>query len=258
MRYFLEVAYDGTAFHGSQIQEDQRTVQLAVNNALSTLMRRSVETFGASRTDEGVHALGNIYHFDTEGPVHPQLIYKMNALLPKELAVMRLFQPIDQELNSRFAASSRSYRYKIYRRKDPFKQGRALYFPYPVDVDKLQQTAALIMEYTDFESFCKRNGQNFTYKCTIFRSYWEQHEGELHYVVEANRFLRGMVRALVGTQLKVMKQEHPVAALRKIIEAKDCTLADFSVTGNGLYLEAVNYPEGALQEIVQERKSLKK
>lgn len=258
MRYFLEVAYDGTAFHGSQIQEAQETVQLAVNRALSTLLRRPVETFGASRTDEGVHALGNIYHFDIEGEAHPQLIYKMNALLPKELAVMRLFRPTDQELNSRFGATSRRYRYKIYRQKDPFKQGRALYFPYPIDIDKLQQTAALIKEHTDFESFCKRNGQNFTYKCSIFRSYWEQHEGELHYVVEANRFLRGMVRALVGTQLKVMKQDDPVGALRHIIEAKDCTLADFSVTGNGLYLEVVNYPEGALVAVVQERKSVSK
>lgn len=253
MRYLLEIAYDGTAFHGSQVQGELHTVQFALNKALSTLLRQPIETFGASRTDEGVHALGNAYHFDWEDGIHPQLIYKLNALLPAQMAVKRLMQAVKPDFNARFDASSRSYRYKIYRKKDPFKQSRALFFPYPLQLDKLNATAAVIKEYIDFESFCKRNSQTFTHNCTIFRSYWEDHGDELHYIVEANRFLRGMVRALVGTQLKVMKQEDPVAALRKIIEAKNCTLADFSVTGNGLYLEAVNFPEGFLEEIVQER-----
>ncbi len=254
MRYFLEVVYDGTAFHGSQIQGEQETVQLAVNKALSTLLRQPIETFGASRTDEGVHALGNVYHFDIDTDIHPQLVYKMNALLPQQLSVTRLLQPENQELNSRFDAISRRYRYKIYQSKNPFKHQRALFFPYPIEIEKLHQTASVIKEYIDFESFCKRNSQNFTHNCTIFQSYWEEHGDEIHYIVEANRFLRGMVRALVGTQLKMMKQENPAVALRKIIEAKDCTLADFSVTGNGLYLEAVNFEAGALTEVVQMRR----
>lgn len=253
MRYFLEVSYDGTAFHGSQIQGEQDTVQFAVNKALSTLLRQPIETFGASRTDEGVHALANVYHFDFEDAIHPQLVYKMNALLPQQLAVTRLLQPENQELNSRFDAISRRYRYKIYQNKNPFKHGRALFFPYPIELEKLQETAAVIKEYIDFESFCKRNSQNFTHNCTIFQSYWEMHDDELHYIVEANRFLRGMVRSLVGTQLKTMKQADPAQVMRNIIEAKDCTLANFSVTGNGLYLEAVNYPDGALEEVVQVR-----
>lgn len=253
-RYFLQVAYDGTAFHGSQIQGAQKTVQGTVNKALCTLLRKEIETFGASRTDEGVHALGNFYHFDLEDTIHPQLVYKMNALLPPEVAVVGLFQSIDPDFNARFGATSRRYRYKIYQAKHPFKHGRGLYHPYPLDIEKLQATAALIKEHTEFESFCKRNAQNYTYKCNIFDSHWEQVDGELHYIVTANRFLRGMVRALVGTQLKVLKAVEPVAALRAIFEAKDCTKADFSVSGNGLYLEAVNYPEGCLVEIVQKRK----
>ncbi len=129
MRYFVEVAYDGTAFHGSQVQGELHTVQFALNKALSTLLRQPIETFGASRTDEGVHALGNIYHFDLEAPVHPQLVYKMNALLPQQLAVTRLWQPQNPELNSRFDALSRRYRYKIYQNKSSeIKTGEQLLF----------------------------------------------------------------------------------------------------------------------------------
>jgi tRNA pseudouridine38-40 synthase len=253
-RYFLKVAYDGTAFHGSQIQGEQSTVQGTLNKALHTLFRKEIETFGASRTDEGVHALGNFYHFDLEEPVHPQLVYKMNALLPPELSVMGLYQAKDVAFNARFDALSRRYRYKIYQYKHPFKYGRGLYHPYPLEIEKLQATAAYIKEQTDFESFCKRNAQNYTFKCTILDSHWELVDGEFHYIVEANRFLRGMVRALVGTQLKTLKAEDPVAALRGIFEANDCTKADFSVSGNGLYLEAVNYPEASLEEMIQKRK----
>lgn len=253
MRYFLEVSYDGIAFHGSQLQGELPTVQLAINKALSTILREPVETFGASRTDEGVHALGNFYHFDFEQPLHPELAYKMNAVLPPKIAVVNLYRAIDPELNARFAAVSRRYRYKIYKFKDPFRQGRALFHPYPLDLDLLNQTAAVLKEYVDFETFSKRNTQTFTFKCTIMQSYWEIVGEELHYVVEANRFLRGMVRALVGTQIKANKKPDPVAAFRSIIEAKDCTLADFSVTGNGLYLEAVNYPDGVLENISNHR-----
>ncbi|HRP88780.1 MAG TPA: tRNA pseudouridine(38-40) synthase TruA [Edaphocola sp.] len=248
-RYFLKVAYDGTAFHGSQIQGEQKTVQLALNKALSTLLQLPIETFGASRTDEGVHALGNIYHFDFEGILNPQISYKLNAILPHQIAVVALFQTKDNDFNSRFDAISRTYRYKIYQKKDPFKKDRALFYPYPIQLEKLNQTASALKHYTDFESFSKKNTQTYTFKCTIFQSFWELRDGELHYVVEANRFLRGMVRALVGTQLKLMKKENPIQELHKIVESKDCKLADFSVTGNGLYLESVNYPDGALNAL---------
>ncbi|WP_276134409.1 tRNA pseudouridine synthase A [Polluticoccus soli] len=248
-RYFLEVKYDGTAFHGSQLQGDLPTVQLAINKSLSTLLRKEVISFGASRTDEGVHALCNYYHFDFEAPLHPAFLYKLNAILPPTLSVSRMFQTHDPEFNARFAAISRRYRYRIYSKKDPFLVNRALYFPYTINVAALQETAAIIKEYTDFETFSKRNTQTRTFKCTILQSYWEQHETELHYIVEANRFLRGMVRGLVGTQLQVARGRCDTAAFRQIIEGRDCTKADFSVAGHGLYLEDITYPKGQLTEV---------
>lgn len=250
MRYFLEVSYDGTAFHGSQLQGNLPTVQLAINQALSTLLRRPVDTFGASRTDEGVHALGNFYHFDEEKPLHPQFQYKMNALLPRTVAIRNIYTANREEANARFDAVSRRYRYRIYARKDPFLRDRALFYPFPLNRELLQESAGILMEYQDFETFSKRNTQTFTFRCQIFRSYWEEQEGELHYIVEANRFLRGMVRGLVGTQLQLARGKHTVNEFRAIIEARDCTRADFSVAGHGLYLEAVNYPEGYLQLLV--------
>lgn len=248
-RYFLEVMYDGTAFHGSQLQGDTPTVQLALNNAIATLLRVPVITFGASRTDEGVHALCNFYHFDMEIPLPPNFIYRINALMPPMLAIRRMYKAADNNFNARFDAINRSYRYRVYGKKDPFLAGRALYFPYKINEDTLHATAAVLMEYDNFESFSKRNTQTFTFLCKIYESRWERHGEELHYVVTANRFLRGMVRGLVGTQLKIARGNGTADDMRSILEAKDCTLADFSVTGNGLYLEQIEYPEGALVEV---------
>lgn len=248
-RYFLEVAYDGTAFHGSQLQGDIATVQLEVNKALSTIVREDIISFGASRTDEGVHALCNFYHFDTGQTLHPHFLYKLNAVLHPKISAKALYQPNDAEMNARFAAISRQYRYRIYNKKNPFLIDRALMYPYALNAEVLQQTAAIIKEYTNFESFSKRNTQTFTFNCEIMDSHWEEHEGELHYVVEANRFLRGMVRGLVGTQLRVARGSESIEGFRKIIEVKDCTKAYFDVAGHGLYLEKINYPDGSLAEL---------
>ena len=253
MRYFLEVMYNGTAFHGSQLQGDLSTVQFHVNKALTMLLRTPVETFGASRTDEGVHALCNFYHFDTEVPLHPQLLYKINAVLPEALSVTNIYIPEPQDMNARFHATTRRYRYRIYGGQNPFLVNRALYYPYKIDYSLLQETAALIKTYRDFESFAKRNSQTHTFLCTIHESYWEWQGKELHYVVEANRFLRGMVRGLVGTQLKAARGHYDLDGFREIIDAKDCTKADFSVAGHGLYLEQVNYPENSLTALKDER-----
>jgi len=245
-RYFIEVAYNGTAFHGSQIQGSQATVQYALNKALSTLLRRPVETLGASRTDEGVHALCNFYHTDAEELFEERMVYNLNAILPHDLAVKQIHRAADPATNARFAATERHYRYRIYFQKNPFLYQRALYFPFPADRQVLQQTAAILMEYRDFETFSKRNSQSKTFNCTLFRSEWQEHDGELHYVVQGNRFLRGMVRGLVGTQLRAAKGKFGLDEFRRIIESKDCSNADFSVPGFGLYLEQIIYPEGAL------------
>ncbi len=252
-RYFLEVMYDGTAFHGSQLQGEIPTVQLAINNALSTLLRQPIETFGASRTDEGVHALGNYYHFDTAAPLHDAFIYKMNAILPRYIALHKLYIAGNPELNARFDALTRRYRYRIYSSKDPFLLNKALYYPFRIDKSILNETAKMLMEYENFETFSKRNTQTFTFLCKIHQSYWEQKGEELHYVVEANRFLRGMVRGLVGTQLQVANGRMSADEFRTVIEGRDCTKAYFNVAGHGLYLENIQYPEGSLTEIKDKR-----
>lgn len=248
-RYFLEVMYNGTAFHGSQIQGETPTVQLALNNALATLLRTPIETFGASRTDEGVHALCNYYHFDTDKELLQVFFYNLNSLLPNSIAVRKILIANDPEMNARFAAITRRYRYRIYAKKDPFTFERALYFPFKLDKALLQETAQMLMEYDNFETFSKRNTQSKTFICKIHKSYWEETGNELHYIVEANRFLRGMVRGLVGTQLQVARGKMTVDEFRKIIEARDCTKADFSVAGHGLYLEDIQYPLSSLNEL---------
>jgi tRNA pseudouridine38-40 synthase len=248
-RYFLEVMYDGTAFHGSQLQGEIPTVQLSLNKAVSTLLRTQITTFGASRTDEGVHACSNFYHFDTDAELHPHFHYKINALLPPALAVKRIFICIGEPINARFDAISRRYRYRIYADRNPFLHNRALYYPFKLDRKLLDETAPILREYQNFESFSKRNSQTKTFLCDIREAYWEEEGNELMFVVKANRFLRGMVRALVSTQLQVARGRIPVDGFRQIIEARDCTKADFSVTGHGLYLEEIAYPEGKLQEM---------
>ena len=248
-RYFLQVSYNGTAFHGSQVQGDLTTVQYAINKALSMLMRTEIVSFGASRTDEGVHALCNVYHFDTALPLHPHFQYKMNAILPPALSVDAVYETVDPELNARFHALTRTYRYRIYHQKNPFYAERALFHPYQLNEEALHQMAAVIKEYTDFESFAKRASQTHTFLCTIYESKWEKHDDQLHYIVCANRFLRGMVRGLVGTQLLAGRGKISIDDFRAIIEAKDCTKADFSVTGHGLYLENIEYPEGSLKTL---------
>ncbi|MCB9046336.1 MAG: tRNA pseudouridine synthase A [Chitinophagales bacterium] len=248
-RYLLEIRYNGLAFHGSQLQGDTPTVQLAINKALSTLLRGDISSYGASRTDEGVHALCNYYHFDTNRVLTANFVYKLNAILPYEIGVNRMFLAKDPEFNCRFAAISRQYRYRIYFKKDPFKYQRALYHPYKINRAILDETAKALLEFENFETFSKRNTQSYTFICKLTGSHWEDHEDELHYVVRGNRFLRGMVRGLVGTQLNAAKGKLTVDDFRKVIEARNCTLADFSVTGHGLYLEDIVYPEGELIEI---------
>ena len=248
-RYVLEVMYDGTCFHGSQIQGDTPTVQLALNSALSTLFRTPISTVGASRTDEGVHALCNYYHFDWEDELLMDLKYKCNAILPGALAIKKICVATGAEFNSRFDAIRRQYRYRIYSKKNPFLLNRALFYPFTLNQSILDETAAMIKEYTQFESFSKRNAQSKTFNCTIHQSYWEHNGEELHYVVEGNRFLRGMVRGLVGTQIHFARGKQPLENFRKIIEARDCTKAFFNVAGHGLYLENIIYPEGMMEEI---------
>jgi len=249
MRYFLKVKYYGPAFHGSQLQGEIPTVQLAINKALSVVTGREILSYGASRTDESVHALANFYHFDLEKEIDAKFQYKLNALLPFEISVEAIYQPLNQDSNARFDAISRRYRYVIYKKKNPFLHKRGMFYPYKLNREILNETAEILKGYSDFESFSKRNTQSKTSICTIFESFWEDHDDELHYIVEASRFLRGMVRALVATQLQVARGKINIRQFKEIIMAKNCTKADFSAVGFGLYLEDIAYPEHYFEKL---------
>jgi tRNA pseudouridine38-40 synthase len=240
-RYFLEVAYKGTNYSGFQSQHNANTIQAEIEKAFSILQKEKTILTGSSRTDAGVHALQNFFHFDFEGLLNSEVAYKMNAILPGDIVVKQLF-PVADDAHCRFDALSREYKYYIYRYKNPFLKEIAFYYPYKLDIEIMQQAAAIIKEYEDFTSFSKRNTQVKSFKCEIRESEWYLENDCLVYHVKANRFLRGMVRALTATMLKIGRQQMSIDQFRGIIDAKDCTKSSFAVPGKGLFLVSVTYP----------------
>ncbi len=249
-RYFLELAYKGTAYSGFQVQENANTIQSEVEKALQTLFRQSFELTGSSRTDAGVHALQNFFHFDTNLIIQKASVYNLNAILPADITAKGIY-PVPDLCHCRFDATGREYDYFIYRKKDPFMVDRGWLYPFPLDTGLLQEAAHILMEYTDFTSFSKRNTQVKNFLCTIERSEWQQEGASLIYQVKANRFLRGMIRGLVGTMVKLARGQLTVTEFRAIIEAKDCTKAYFSTPAQGLFLKHVQYGK-ELREFLQE------
>jgi pseudouridylate synthase I len=240
LRYFLEVAYKGTKYSGFQVQQNANTIQAEVEKAFFILHRKKVQLTGSSRTDAGVHALQNFFHFDFEYPLHNQFVYKINAILPPDIVIKSIKQ-VSNEAHCRFDAISREYQYCIYQYKNPFLQDRAYYYPYKLDVSKLNDAASLLPGYSDFTSFSKRNTQVKTFNCKLYKSVWRMENEMLMYNVCANRFLRGMVRALTATMLKVGRQNLSVEEFKRVIELKDCTKASFAVPAHGLFLSNVYY-----------------
>lgn len=250
-RYFLELSYQGTRYSGFQVQSNAHTVQSEVERAASVLLGASVDMTGSSRTDAGVHARQNFFHFDLPHDIEAYrgihdtgaFVYKMNAVLPDDVAV-RSLRLVKEDAHCRFDAVQREYKYHIYRQKDPFRRALACYFPYKLDMDLMREAAAFIMSYEDFTSFSKRNTQVKSFLCRIDTSEWLEEEGGWVYHVEGNRFLRGMVRALTATMLRIGRGKIGLAEFREIIESRDCTKASFAVPPQGLFLEAVRYPQG--------------
>lgn len=233
----------GARYSGFQVQENAVTVQSEIDRAVGLLMREKVVTTGSSRTDAGVHARQNFLHFDTEAVLHPQFTYKVNAILPPDI-VLKGVHLVPDELHSRFAATGRAYEYTLYTYKDPFLRDRGYFYPYRMDMELLRAAAEIIKEYIDFSTFSKRNTQVKTFNCNIYASQWREEEGRIVYNVSANRFLRGMVRGLVGTMLRVGRGKLTLEGFRAAIESKDCTNADFAVPPEGLCLMKVMYPDG--------------
>jgi tRNA pseudouridine38-40 synthase len=242
-RYFIEVMYRGTNYAGFQRQDNAHTVQEELEQALETVLRQPVPLTGSSRTDAGVHSAQNFFHFDLIPGLSNRIIYNLNALLPDDLAVKNLIA-MPPEAHCRFDAVSREYRYFLYNTKQPFLFDRAYYYPYRLDLFLMEQAASLLLQYRDFTSFSKRNTQVKTFNCELTESNWQETSEGYQYYVKGNRFLRGMVRALTATMIRVGRGKLTVADFKSVIEARDCTRADFAVPAHGLFLERVNYPDG--------------
>jgi tRNA pseudouridine38-40 synthase len=243
-RYFIEVAYKGTAYAGFQIQENANTIQAEIEKALQVFYKQKVDLTGSSRTDAGVHAKQNFFHFDIDIFLSaiPKALYHLNAILPRDILVKNIF-PVKEDAHCRFDALSRSYEYAITNVKNPFVLESAYYYPYTLDIKVLNDCAAMLLEYTNFESFAKKNTQVYTHECSITKSEWSMQNDLLLYNVTGNRFLRGMVRGLVGTMLLVGREKYSVDEFRKIIESNSSKKTDFSAPAHGLILKEVHFSD---------------
>ena len=239
-RYFIELAYKGTNYSGFQVQENANTIQSEVEKAFEVLHRRPVSLTGSSRTDAGVHSLQNYFHFDDEAGVHPQFRYKMNAILPGDIVIRSLHQ-MPYVAHSRFDAVSREYIYKLHRFKNPFQKELSCFYPYKLDIELMQQAAAFVNIQTNFFAFSKTNTQVKNFHCVLTKSQWTVQGEELIYNIEGNRFLRGMVRLLTGTLLKIGRHKMEFGELERLFEGR--SKCGYSVPSHGLYLVKVNYPE---------------
>lgn len=240
-RYFITFSYDGTAYHGWQIQPHSISVQEQLQKALSTLLRQSIEVVGAGRTDTGVHARKMVAHFDFGELDCSQLVYKLNKMLPKDIAVYKVEQ-VAEDMHARFSAKFRTYHYFLHLSKDPFLRAYSWQVYGQLDFGLMNQAANVLMEYEDFTSFSKSNTDTKTNNCTITCARWDRVEdGKWRFTITANRFLRNMVRAIVGTLVDVGRGKITIEQMRQIIDAKDRCQAGDSVPGNALFLVDVTY-----------------
>lgn len=253
MRYFITFSYDGTCYHGWQIQPNGVSVQEVLQNALSTLLRTSIAVVGAGRTDAGVHARMMVAHFDIVKQDSDcvslaaskidcgQLVYKLNKILPHDIAIQKVERVAD-DLHARFSATSRTYHYFIHTNKDPFLRAYSWQIYGMLDFRKMNEAAHILMDYSDFTSFSKVNTDTKTNLCTITEAHWDEIEpGVWRFTITANRFLRNMVRAIVGTLVEVGRGKLSLDGFKKVIEEQNRCSAGESVPGNALFLVDIKY-----------------
>ena len=242
-RYFIYLQYDGTNYHGWQIQPNGDSVQEELQKALSVLLRCEVQVVGAGRTDAGVHARLMVAHFDYEGVIDDvQLVYKMNRLLPRDIAINSI-NPIDENLHARFSAVSRTYHYYIHQQKNPFQRRYSCELHYELDFKAMNEAAQHLLQVEDFAAFCKSGSDVKTTLCKVTDARWiyEEAKSRWCFVITANRFLRNMVRAVVGTLIEVGRHRITIDEFDKIIEEKKRTNACESMPGNALFLWDIVY-----------------
>ena len=246
-RYFIELSYDGAAYCGWQRQPDAPTVQQALEKALSTLLRQEVEVVGAGRTDTGVNASYYVAHFDCESGVKDcaQLVYKLNLILPQDIAV-KAVREVCEQAHARFDAVEREYTYYISQRKNPFRRFSAWQYYVALDVERMNEAAATLLEYDDFTSFAKLNSNNKTNICRVVKAEWRRAEWDadlLIFTIRADRFLRNMIRAIVGTLVDVGRGRYTVEEFRDILHSRDLSRSSAGAPAQGLFLSDVKYSD---------------
>jgi len=242
LRYFIEFAYNGKNYHGWQSQPNATSVQETLGKAISVILRSEIELMGAGRTDTGVHAKQMFAHFDTEETLENDfLVAKLNSYLPKDIVIYRIIQ-VSEEAHARFDAVKRTYEYHIHTYKNAFENESSWYVFQNLDLEKMNSAAKMLFDFQDFQCFSKVNTDVKTYNCKIIEANWQQKGEKLIFTIAADRFLRNMVRAIVGTLVEIGSGKKALEDFKNIIESKDRTQAGTSVPAHGLYLTKVEYP----------------
>jgi tRNA pseudouridine38-40 synthase len=242
-RYFIQLAFNGTKYHGWQVQPNAVTVQEVITKAVSVLTGEQVEITGAGRTDTGVHASFYVAHFDLNIKKDPDfLCNKLNAFLPDDIIIKKIF-PIESDYHARFSATSRTYRYSLSEIRQPFKKEFTAYYPHKLNIELMREACAILKEYTDFTSFSKLHTDVKTNNCIIYYADWKIESDIIFFEISADRFLRNMVRSIVGTMIDIGRGKTTLQGLREIIEAKNRSRAGTSVPAKGLFLFDIRYPE---------------
>jgi tRNA pseudouridine38-40 synthase len=246
-RYFIELSFKGTRYHGWQVQPNAISVQEVLETTLSTFLRRKIEVTGAGRTDTGVHASYYIAHFEIETLPYAEndLVEKLNRFLPADIALHRIW-PVKPEAHARFSAIKRTYHYYISRKKNPFSLETSYQYLLPLNIEAMKEAAALLLNYTDFTSFSKLHTDVKTNNCKIYEARWNEVGNQLVFTITADRFLRNMVRAIVGTLIEVGREKISIQDFADIIEKKDRSTAGTSAPPQGLFLAGIEYPEEIL------------
>lgn len=248
MRYFLQLSYNGKEYFGWQKQPNQRTVQEVLEKCLSTYLRKEIALTGAGRTDTGVHAMEYFAHFDAD-PIadFDEFVFRMNAFLPKDIAIQNVFQ-VKNEAHARFDAEERTYNYFITPEKDPFKQEFSYHIFRTPNMEKMNAACQFLIGKKDFECFSRTGSDVKTFICDIKEAFWTKHENQMVFTITADRFLRNMVRAIVGTLLEIGIGKRSVAEMEKIIDSKNRSNAGPSAPPQGLFLKKVKYPPNVFVE----------
>lgn len=244
MRYFLRLAYNGTGFNGWQVQDNAPSIQQELSEKLGVVLQAEIALTGCGRTDAGVHATEFFAHFDVEHRIdmdHHLLIHKLNTLLPSNIAVYQLYE-VEANAHARFDATKRSYRYIISTQKDPFRPDQTYRFTVPLNLEMMNKACSMLLGEQDFGCFCKSHGNNTTNLCTVYHATWSTMNNDVVFDITANRFLRNMVRAIVGTMLDIGQERTTLAEFKKILASGNRSMAGRSVPAHGLYLTKVEYP----------------